>query len=76
MAIRFLVRKSDSLPVLRYSFCSFLQIEEVANEGEAQRYFDHAVVLKKTIQFIRNNTDITIDTENQAPGLGEASMLS
>jgi len=40
------------------------------NEGEAQRYFDHAVVLKKTIQFIRNNPDINIDNENPSPGLG------
>eukprot|EP00111_Clytia_hemisphaerica_P023891 TCONS_00070365-protein len=52
------------------NFVSELEkIEEVANEGEAQRYFDHAVVLKKTIQFIRNNTDLTIDSENQSPGL-------
>ena len=45
----------------------------MANEGEAQRYFDHAVVLKKTIQFVRNNNDIVLDSENQAPGLGEKS---
>lgn len=52
------------------NFISELEnIETDLNEGEAQRYFDHAVVLKKTIQFIRNNKDLDPDSDNAALGL-------
>ena len=30
-------------------------------EGEAQRYFDHAVTLRDTILFLRNNVDLLPD---------------
>lgn len=30
------------------------------NEGEAQRYFDHALIFKSTIQFLRNNPDLKL----------------
>ena len=33
-------------------------------EGEARRYFDHAVVLKSTIQFLRNNKELGCEEEN------------
>ena len=52
------------------NFVSELEnIETNLNEGEAQRYFDHAVVLKKTILFIRNNKDLDPDSENLSLGL-------
>ena len=28
------------------------------SEGEAQRYFEHAITLKTTINFLRNNSDL------------------
>ncbi|XP_002155306.4 protein FAM91A1 isoform X1 [Hydra vulgaris] len=39
------------------------KIENVTNEGEAQRYFDHAEILKNTIQYLRNNKDLNIDQD-------------
>jgi len=30
------------------------------SEGEAQRYFDHAIILKKTIQFLRHNKKLNV----------------
>ena len=30
------------------------------NEGEAQRYFDHATIFKSTIQFLRNNKQLVL----------------
>ncbi|XP_065061970.1 protein FAM91A1-like [Rhopilema esculentum] len=49
------------------SMDSLLQeLEKVENvaEGEARRYFDHAVVLKSTIQFLRNNKELGCEEEN------------
>lgn len=40
--------------------CGWLQVESVA-EGEAQRYFDHAITLRDTIRFLRYNKDIVVD---------------
>jgi hypothetical protein len=40
-----------------------LELEKVSqepNEGEAQRYFDHARILKSTIQFLRYNKDLKV----------------
>ncbi len=34
-----------------------MQVESVA-EGEAQRYFDHAITLRDTIGFLRHNKDL------------------
>ena len=45
------------------SFIFFSKVENIA-EGEARRYFDHAVVLKNTIQFLRNNKELCVDEEN------------
>lgn len=45
------------------SFLSELdKVEEdkLGNEGEAQRYFDHAIILKSTIKFLRYNPELTI----------------
>lgn len=32
--------------------------EEPEGEGEAQRYFQHAVILRNTIQFMRHNRQL------------------
>ena len=41
-------------------------------EGEAQRYFDHALTLRDTIRFLRYNRELHLgdSTENSAQGLG------
>ncbi|XP_072169876.1 protein FAM91A1-like [Diadema setosum] len=39
-------------------------------EGEAQRYFEHAVILKNTITFLRYNRDISADRESGSKGMG------
>ncbi|XP_022089534.1 protein FAM91A1-like isoform X2 [Acanthaster planci] len=39
-------------------------------EGEAQRYFEHAVTLKNTITFLRYNKNISPDLERYGSGLG------
>lgn len=39
------------------------ELDKVPNEqseGEAQRYFDHAIILKKTIQFLRHNKKLNV----------------
>ncbi|XP_057314179.1 protein FAM91A1-like isoform X2 [Hydractinia symbiolongicarpus] len=52
------------------NFVSELEkIENVVNEGEAQRYFDHALILKNTIQYLRNNKNLCIEDDSTAPGL-------
>lgn len=43
----------------------------MVNEGEAQRYFDHALILKNTIQYLRNNKNLCIEDDSTAPGLGK-----
>ncbi|XP_074640527.1 protein FAM91A1-like [Tubulanus polymorphus] len=45
------------------------QVEAVA-EGEAQRYFDHAITLRDTIQFLRHNPELCPDQEFGNGGLG------
>ena len=39
-------------------------------EGEAQRYFDHAITLRDTIKFLRYNKDVVVDTEFVNTGQG------
>ncbi|XP_003729294.2 protein FAM91A1 isoform X1 [Strongylocentrotus purpuratus] len=39
-------------------------------EGEAQRYFEHAVILKNTITFLRYNKDISPDPDGMSKGMG------
>ncbi|XP_070555976.1 protein FAM91A1-like isoform X1 [Ptychodera flava] len=43
--------------------------QENVAEGEAQRYFDHAVTLRNTIVFLRHNKDITLDPDFQNAGM-------
>ena len=44
------------------------QVESVA-EGEAQRYFDHAITLRDTIRFLRHNKDLALDTDKCGQGI-------
>lgn len=46
-----------------------LQVDSVA-EGEAQRYFDHAITLRDTILFLRYNRNLGLE-----PGLVPAKGL-
>ncbi|XP_071837437.1 protein FAM91A1-like isoform X2 [Apostichopus japonicus] len=46
-----------------------VQIDDVA-EGEAQRYFEHAITLKNTISFLRYNKLISPSSEQYSNGLG------
>ena len=40
-------------------------------EGEAQRYFDHAITLRDTILFLRHNKELSLDAADQnGSGLG------
>ncbi|XP_043922525.1 protein FAM91A1 [Protopterus annectens] len=53
------------------SLDSFLiELEKVQNtgEGEAQRYFDHALTLRNTILFLRHNKDLISDPEHPNNG--------
>lgn len=47
-----------------------LQVESTA-EGEAQRYFDHALTLKNTILFLRYNKELTQDQGPDIPNIGK-----
>lgn len=47
----------------------FFQVESTA-EGEAQRYFDHALTLKNTILFLRYNKELTQDQGPDIPNIG------
>lgn len=47
-----------------------LQVESTA-EGEAQRYFDHALTLKNTILFLRYNKELTQDQGPDIPNIGD-----
>ena len=51
---------------------SLSQVESTA-EGEAQRYFDHALTLRNTILFLRYNKELSFD---QAPDLPNNGKLS
>uniref|UniRef100_A0A4W3HJ60 Family with sequence similarity 91 member A1 n=1 Tax=Callorhinchus milii TaxID=7868 RepID=A0A4W3HJ60_CALMI len=53
------------------SLDSFLvELEKVQNtgEGEAQRYFDHALTLRNTILFLRHNKELVADAEQPNNG--------
>ncbi|KAK6188765.1 hypothetical protein SNE40_004877 [Patella caerulea] len=55
------------------SMDSFLtELEKVGSdaEGEARRYFDHALTLRDTIQFLRHNKSLCADLEQTTNGLG------
>ncbi|GAB1599980.1 protein FAM91A1-like [Argonauta hians] len=55
------------------SMDSFLtELEKVGSEaeGEAQRYFDHAVTLRHTIRFLRYNKNLFPDSNANSQGLG------
>ena len=42
-------------------------------EGEAQRYFEHAVTLRETLQFLRYNKELlSNDSTAQGPAIGQA----
>lgn len=41
------------------SFLSELEKVDTIAEGEAQRYFDHAITLRDTIRFLRYNKDLS-----------------
>lgn len=51
------------------SLLSSPQVESTA-EGEAQRYFDHALTLKNTILFLRYNKELTQDQGPDIPNIG------
>lgn len=48
----------------------FLSQVESTAEGEAQRYFDHALTLKNTILFLRYNKELTQDQGPDIPNIG------
>lgn len=46
-------------------------------EGEAQRYFDHAITLRDAIMFLRYNRDLGAKIDQvPAKGLGELSIYT
>uniref|UniRef100_A0A671MME7 Protein FAM91A1-like n=1 Tax=Sinocyclocheilus anshuiensis TaxID=1608454 RepID=A0A671MME7_9TELE len=52
------------------SFLMELEKVESTAEGEAQRYFDHALTLRNTILFLRYNKDLTPDQSPDVPNIG------
>uniref|UniRef100_A0A3P9JCK9 Family with sequence similarity 91 member A1 n=1 Tax=Oryzias latipes TaxID=8090 RepID=A0A3P9JCK9_ORYLA len=52
------------------SFLAELEKVESTAEGEAQRYFDHALTLKNTILFLRYNKELTQDQGPDMPNIG------
>ncbi|XP_049606776.1 protein FAM91A1 isoform X2 [Syngnathus scovelli] len=52
------------------SFLAELEKVESTAEGEAQRYFDHALTLKNTILFLRYNKELTQDQGPDLPNIG------
>ncbi|XP_064626178.1 protein FAM91A1-like isoform X2 [Lineus longissimus] len=52
------------------SFLTELEKVDTIAEGEAQRYFDHAITLRDTIRFLRYNKDLYPDQEYCGTGLG------
>uniref|UniRef100_A0A673KLK4 Protein FAM91A1-like n=1 Tax=Sinocyclocheilus rhinocerous TaxID=307959 RepID=A0A673KLK4_9TELE len=52
------------------SFLMELEKVESTAEGEAQRYFDHALTLRNTILFLRYNKDLTPDQSLDVPNIG------
>lgn len=55
-------------------FLASLQVESTA-EGEAQRYFDHALTLKNTILFLRYNKELTQDQGPDIPNIGTSKRV-
>ncbi|KAI1901681.1 hypothetical protein AGOR_G00036900 [Albula goreensis] len=51
------------------SFLMELEKVESTAEGEAQRYFDHALTLRNTILFLRYNKELTSDADQPNIGL-------
>lgn len=47
---------------------------ESTAEGEAQRYFDHALTLKNTILFLRYNKELTQDQGPDIPNIGSYAV--
>lgn len=56
-----------------FFLCLCLQVESTA-EGEAQRYFDHALTLKNTILFLRYNKELTQDQGPDIPNIGNYTL--
>ncbi|XP_072303558.1 protein FAM91A1 isoform X2 [Eucyclogobius newberryi] len=52
------------------TFLAELEKVESTAEGEAQRYFDHALTLKNTILFLRYNKELTQDQGPDIPNIG------
>uniref|UniRef100_A0A4W4F1G1 Protein FAM91A1 n=1 Tax=Electrophorus electricus TaxID=8005 RepID=A0A4W4F1G1_ELEEL len=52
------------------SFLMELEKVESTAEGEAQRYFDHALTLRNTILFLRYNKELTPDQAPDIPNIG------
>ncbi|KAL7830271.1 hypothetical protein SRHO_G00313980 [Serrasalmus rhombeus] len=52
------------------SFLMELEKVESTAEGEAQRYFDHALTLRNTILFLRYNKELTPDQGPDIPNIG------
>ncbi|KAK0042085.1 protein FAM91A1 [Biomphalaria pfeifferi] len=61
------------------SMDSFLaELEKIVGsdaEGEARRYFDHALTLRDTVQFLRYNKELTDDSELGGPTGGQGIDL-
>ncbi|MEE6463183.1 hypothetical protein FKM82_005809 [Ascaphus truei] len=51
------------------SFLVELEKVQSTGEGEAQRYFDHALTLRNTILFLRHNKDLVAQPEHANTGL-------
>mmetsp|Transcript_39796 Transcript_39796/g.100324 ORF Transcript_39796/g.100324 Transcript_39796/m.100324 type:complete len:658 (-) Transcript_39796:434-2407(-) len=43
------------------AFLTELEKVESVSEGEAQRYFDHAITLKNTLRFLRHNPAVSVE---------------
>ncbi|KAK2179555.1 hypothetical protein NP493_483g01023 [Ridgeia piscesae] len=52
------------------SFLAELEKVDSEAEGEAQRYFDHALTLRSTIQFLRYNSHLVADSNTTTAGQG------
>lgn len=50
------------------------QIYHTEAEGEAQRYFDHAVTLRDTVRFLRHNRELCLEGESSG-GQGQGIDL-
>lgn len=57
----------------KHSTLTCFQVESTA-EGEAQRYFDHALTLKNTILFLRYNKELTQDQGPDIPNIGNYTV--